>query len=359
MSMPDTAAYTQLQVLRKDDEFVLSRAVPRDAHGAPSNTVLLLQGVQEQVSAEQLAKMQHEFALRDLLSEKYVALPHAMVEVDGKPALVLQDPGLPTLEASINGCMPIAQFLRVSIGVLKALGQVHQQEIIHKNLYPGNILVDQRSGQAFLTGFGLASHVPRERQAATPLASMEGNFAYMSPEQTGRMNRSIDSRSDLYSIGIIFYQLLTGVLPFAAQDPVQWVHAHIAREPLPPARRQATIPQVLSNMVVKLLAKNAQERYQTVAGLLFDLRRCQSEWQSKALIAHFELGQHDAPMRLMIPETLYGRQEQCHQLQNSLARVVASGNSELLLISGYSGSGKSALVNELHKAMVQLSLIHI
>ena len=351
--MPDTAAYTQLQVLRKDDEFVLSRAVPRDAHGAPSNTVLLLQVVQEQVTAEQIAKMQHEFALRNLLSEKYVALPHAMVVIEGKPALVLQDPGLPTLDVNLNVCMPIAQFLRVSIGILKALALVHQQEIIHKNLYPGNILVDQRSGQAFLTGFGLASHLPRERQAATPLASMEGNFAYMSPEQTGRMNRSIDSRSDLYSIGVIFYQLLTGVLPFSAQDPVQWVHAHIAREPLPPARRQATIPQILSNIVVKLLAKNAQERYQTVAGLLFDLRRCQSEWQSKALIAHFNLGQHDAPMRLMIPETLYGRQEQCLQLQNSLARVVASGNPELLLISGYSGCGKSALVNELHKALVQ------
>ena len=351
--MPDRAAYTQLQVLRKDEEFVLSRAVPRDAQGAPSNTVLLLQPIQELVTAEQIAKLQHEFSLRDLLSEKYVALPHAIVEVDGKPALVLQDPGLPTLEVNLNACMPIAQFLRVSIGILKALALVHQQEIIHKNLYPGNILVDQRSGQAFLTGFGLASHLPRERQAATPLATMEGNFAYMSPEQTGRMNRSIDSRSDLYSIGVIFYQLLTGVLPFSAQDPVQWVHAHIAREPLPPARRQATIPQILSNIVIKLLAKNAQERYQTVAGLLFDLRRCQSEWQSKALIAHFNLGQHDAPMRLMIPETLYGRQEQCLQLQNSLARVVASGTPELLLISGYSGSGKSALVNELHKALVQ------
>src|SRR6202042_379687 len=167
----------------------------------------------------------------------------------------------------------------------------------------------------------------------------------------GRMNRSIDTRSDLYSLGVTLYQMLTGVLPFAAADPLEWVHCHIARQPMAPADRCA-IPEPLSAITMRLLAKNAEERYQTAAGLEADLRRCLSEWQSHGRIDPFPLGAHDASDRLLIPEKLYGREREVDALLAAFARVVAQGTPELVLVSGLSGIGKSSVVNELHKVLV-------
>ena len=153
-----------------------------------------------------------------------------------------------------------------------ALSHAHQRGLIHKDVKPENVLVDD-AGRVWLTGFGIASRLPRERQAPAPPEMIAGTLAYMSPEQTGRMNRSMDTRSDLYSLGVTLYQMLTGVLPFAAADPLEWVHCHIARQPVAPADRRA-LPEQLSAIIMKLLAKNAEERYQTAAGLEADLRRC-------------------------------------------------------------------------------------
>jgi serine/threonine protein kinase len=170
----------------------------------------------------------------------------------------------------------------------------------------------------WLTGFGIASRLPRERQAPAPPEIVAGTLAYMSPEQTGRMNRSMDTRSDLYSLGVTLYQMLTGVLPFAAADPLEWVHCHIARQPVAPADRGA-VPEPLSAIIMRLLAKNAEERYQTAAGLEADLRRCLSEWQSHGRIEPFALGTDDFSDRLLIPEKLYGsrRSHRTPQLRGS------------------------------------------
>ena len=173
----------------------------------------------------------------------------------------------------------------------------------------------------------------------------------MSPEQTGRMNRSMDTRSDLYSLGVTLYQMLTGVLPFAAADPLEWVHCHIARQPVAPADRRA-VPEPLSAIIMRLLAKNAEERYQTAAGLEADLRRCLTEWQSHGRIDPFPLGADDSSDRLLIPEKLYGREREVDALLAAFDRVVAQGTAELVLVSGYSGVGKSSVVNELHKVLV-------
>jgi predicted ATPase/GAF domain-containing protein len=173
----------------------------------------------------------------------------------------------------------------------------------------------------------------------------------MSPEQTGRMNRSVDARSDLYSLGVTLYELLTGVLPFAAADPLEWVHCHIARQPVAPADRRA-VPEPISTLIMKLLAKNAEERYQTAAGLEADLRRCLSEWQSRGRIDPFPLGANDASERLLTPEKLYGREREIDALLAAFDRVVAQGAAKVLLVSGYSGVGKSSVVNELHKVLV-------
>src|SRR5262249_41519163 len=174
----------------------------------------------------------------------------------------------------------------------------------------------------------------------------------MAPEHTGRMNRSIDSRSDLYSLGVTLYEMLTGSLPFVASDPMEWVHCHIARQPVPPAVRLGSVPGSVSAIIMKLLAKTAEERYQTAAGVESDLRRCLAEWETQNRIDEFPLGEHDTPERLLIPEKLYGRAYEIDTLLGSFDRVVASGRPELVLVSGYSGIGKSSVVNELHKVLV-------
>ena len=201
-------------------------------------------------------------------------------------------------------------------------------------------------------GFGIASRLPRERQAPAPPEVIAGTLAYMAPEQTGRMNRSIDARSDLYALGVTLYEMLTGELPFAASDPMEWVHCHIARQPAPPDERAAGIPGPLSAIVMKLLAKNAEDRYQTAAGLTVDLRKCLAEWESHRRIEPFPLGASDVPDRLMAPEKLYGREHEIETLLGAFDRVVANGETELVLVSGYAGIGKSSVVNELHKALV-------
>src|SRR5246500_1352996 len=174
----------------------------------------------------------------------------------------------------------------------------------------------------------------------------------MAPEQTGRMNRSIDARSDLYALGVTFYQMLTGSLPFIASDPMEWVHCHIAKKPLPPSARLENIPAPVSEIIMKLLAKSAEERYQTAAGVESDLRHCLAERERKGRIDPFALGEHDAPDRLLPPEKLYGREHEIEILLACFDRMVNSGAPELALVSGYSGIGKSSVVNELHKVLV-------
>jgi len=246
----------------------------------------------------------------------------------------------------------LSAFVSFAIGLSTAIDHLHQRGIIHKDIKPANVLVNPVTGQCWLRGFGIASRLPRERQAAEPPEFIAGTLAYMAPEQTGRMNRSIDSRSDLYALGVTLYEMLTGSLPFTASDPMEWIHCHIARQPVPPAARVKSIPGSVSAIIMKLLAKTAEERYQTAAGAESDLRRCLAEWETQRRIDEFPLGKHDMPDRLLIPEKLYGRAREIDTLLASFDRVVATGAPELVLVSGYSGIGKSSVVNELHKVLV-------
>ncbi|GLS34371.1 hypothetical protein GCM10007937_60860 [Mesorhizobium albiziae] len=243
--------------------------------------------------------------------------------------------------------MGVGRFLGLAIAVAASVGKLHQRDLVHKDIKPANILVNVATDEVRLTGFGIASRLARERQSPRPPETIAGTLSHMAPEQTGRMNRSIDSRSDLYALGVTFYQMLTGALPFTAADPMEWVHCHLAKRPVAPADRRREIPGVISSIVMKLLAKRAEDRYQTAAGLEWDLRGCQAVWQAHGRIDEFPLGENDTPDRLVIPEKLYGRRKEVETLLASFNRVASGGPTELVLVSGYSGVGKSSVVNEL------------
>ncbi len=314
--------------------------------------ILLVAFPGEHPSPGSLQRLEHEYALRSALDADWAALPVELLRTGGQLMLVLADPGGRPLEGLLGQPMPVTEFLHIAVSLAAAVGRLHANGLIHKDLKPGNILVNTASFSVWLTGFGIASRLPREHQAPAPPEIIAGTLAYMAPEQTGRMNRSINAHSDLYALGVIFYEMLTGTLPFTATDPMEWVHCHIARQPMPPHERITSIPAPLSALVLKLLAKTAEDRYQTAAGLMIDLRRCLAEWQATGSIAPFPLGTQDASDRLLIPEKLYGREQQTKTLLAAFDRVLASGTPELVLVSGYSGTGKSSVVNELHKALV-------
>ena len=299
-----------------------------------------------------LNRLEHEYTLRADLDVAWAAQPIELSRHRNRSALVLEDPGGAVLDRLLGRPLGVTEFLRIGISLAWALRQAHARGLIHKDIKPANILVDVASGGVWLTGFGIASRLPRERPNPEPPEEIAGTLAYMAPEQTGRMNRSIDARSDLYSLGVTFYEMLTGRLPFTAADPMEWVHCHIAKQPVPPDQRTVETPGPLSDITMKLLAKTAEERYQTAAGLEADLRRCLAEWECDGRIDPFPLGTRDVSDRLLIPERLYGREREIEMLLACFDHVVAHGTPELVLVSGYSGIGKSSVVHELYKALV-------
>jgi predicted ATPase len=298
-----------------------------------------------------LTRLVREYGLRNELDRAWAVRPLELVREGGRMMLVLEDPGGEPLDRYLGRPMEVRTFLHWAIGLSFALGRLHERGFIHKDIKPGNVLVNSASDQVWLTGFGIAVHLPRERQVPEPPEFIAGTLAYMAPEQTGRMNRSVDSRSDLYSLGVTFYEMLTGQLPFTAADPMEWVHCHIARQPVSPGEMSAHVPAPLSAIVMKLLAKTAEERYQSATGVEADLRKCLAAWESTGRIEPFSLGTQGASDRLMIPERLYGRQREIETLLACVDRVVTHGTVELVLVSGYSGIGKSSVVNELHRVL--------
>jgi predicted ATPase len=336
------AGYTVAHTLRDDLQWILLRAV-RDADGV---SVLVLRAPPGQLEAQ--LRLEHEFALRAELDPAWAACPLALLPgIDGA-ALVLSDSGAQPLACAPGQPLALDAFLTLAIGIAEALAQLHRHDIVHKDLRPEHILVDADGATVRLTGFGGAARLRSLAQA--PEVELSGSLAYMAPEQTGRMNRAIDTRTDLYSLGVLLYQLLCGELPFAATDVMQWIHCHVAREPVGPQARAAGIDPACAEIVLKLMAKTAEQRYQSATGLLADLRHCQAQVQAQGHITPFVLACNDGAARLQIPELLVGRGAQMGVLEEAALHVAAGGAPELVMISGNAGTGKSALL-----AALQLS----
>ncbi|MGC2721443.1 MAG: serine/threonine-protein kinase PknK, partial [Candidatus Acidiferrales bacterium] len=306
----------------------------------------------EHPTIETINRLTHEYELRDYLDGAWAVQPVEFVREPGRTMLVVGYAGGEPLARLIGQPMEIGRFLRLAVDLSAALGRLHACGLIHKDIKPANVLVDSETERVWLTGFGITSRLPRERQSPEPPEFIAGTLAYMAPEQTGRVNRSVDSRSDLYSLGITFYEMLTGRLPFTVSDPMEWVHCHIARQPEALSNLLGSVPTAVSAITMKLLRKTAEDRYQTAAGVESDLRRCLVEWEAQGRIYDFVLGDHDTPDRLLIPERLYGRDREIDALLTAFDRIVTGGRPELVLVAGYSGIGKSAVVNELHKPLV-------
>lgn len=246
----------------------------------------------------------------------------------------------------------IDEFLSIAIKIAEILGDLYQHRIIHKDIKPDNLLIHPQTKQVKLIDFSIASLLPQERQTVTNPNVLEGTIAYLSPEQTGRMNRGIDYRTDFYSLGATFYELLAGQLPFQSDDAMELVYAHIAKQPIPVDQINPAVPPVLAAIVTKLMAKNAEDRYQSARGLKHDLELCQQEWNRAGQISEFEIGQQDYCDRWVMPQKLYGRDREVEMLIAAYDRI-AQGASEIMLVAGIAGMGKTAVIQEVQKPLIK------
>jgi serine/threonine protein kinase len=296
------------RVLWEDGDRVFCRGRRRNADGDWAAVLAVLPAAEHPTPAS-LDRLAHEYGLKDELDGAWAVRPLEIVLDRGRTMLVLEDSDSEPLGRLVGTPLELGRFLRLATGIANALGKAHRRGLVHKDIKPANILVNCTNGEVRLTGFGIASRLLRERPAPEPPETIAGTLAYMAPEQTGRMNRSVDARSDLYALGVTLFQMLTGSLPFTAVDPMEWVHCHIARRPVAPSERMPNLPATVSAIIMKLLAKTAEDRYQTASGVERDLRRCLVDWEAggspRGSISDFPLGQQDTPDRLLIPEKLY------------------------------------------------------
>ena len=311
----------------------------------------------EYPTRQQVAELRHEFQVLERLQKVPSVIRAYAIESygNGNVALALESFGRSVVDqiaAEGRRTLPLARALSLGIAVAETLGQIHELDIIHKSVTPRNILVDNRSNAIRLIDFRISSELSLEREGAASARHIEGALPYISPEQTGRMNRDLDYRSDFYSLGVTLFELLTGQLPFQGDSVLSWVHCHISRAAPSPSAINSAIPGPVSAIVLKLLAKNAEDRYQSSYGLIEDLERCRRELEQTGSIVKATLGQHDISRKFQIPQQLYGRELERTALL-ALYERAAAGDAEFCMVSGHSGIGKSALVNEINRAIVQ------
>ncbi|MGI9542872.1 MAG: sigma 54-interacting transcriptional regulator, partial [Cyclobacteriaceae bacterium] len=329
------------------------RIVYRGVREEDNQEVIIKTLSTEYPSDTDIANLKNEYGIIKNLNHEGIIEAFGFVSDRNRPALVLEDIGGRSLKTFIDDVeIDFSTSLDIAIKLVKAVKELHQKQIIHKDINPKNIIVNSETGQVKLIDFSISSRLPKEDQKLSHPVSLEGTLAYMSPEQTGRMNRSIDYRTDFYSLGVTFYEMLTNHLPFKVQDPMESVHYHIAKIPIPPADLNQDIPVAISNIVMKLLAKTAEERYRSALGIQRDLEVCRNQWEASEHIEDFTPGLQDIKDRFQIPQKLYGRESEIDLLLAGFDRI-SHGSKEMFLVSGYSGIGKSALIHEVQKSIVE------
>ncbi|NES66166.1 MAG: serine/threonine-protein kinase PknK, partial [Okeania sp. SIO2D1] len=332
----------------------------------------------------ELVQFRNQYIITRHLEHPAIVKPLVLERYGNAYALVMPDDGAIALSDYWQHSEHSQKdFLNIAIQLASALHYLNQQRIVHKDIKPSNILIHPETKQVKLIDFSISSLLPTEQQQLINPNVLEGTLAYISPEQTGRMNRGIDYRTDFYSLGVTFFQLLTGKLPFQSNDPMELVHCHIAQTVSFPIENQ--VPEVLQEIVLKLMAKNAEERYQSALGLKHDLERCLQQLETIGKITSFELGQRDKSDRFIIPEKLYGREQEVQILLDAFERVATPADTtlskggkespptplnkkespptplskggekrvEMMLVAGFSGIGKTAVINEIHKPIVR------
>jgi predicted ATPase/class 3 adenylate cyclase/tRNA A-37 threonylcarbamoyl transferase component Bud32 len=341
--MTPLSGYQIGELLRAGRQYHVYRAV-READGA----AVIVKCLAERSKTEQAAaRLEREYALTRALDEPGVVSGLALVETGDGPALVFPDHGGESLHQRLQQrALPLAEALDIALQLAGTLSRLHAQGVIHKDIKPGNIIIGGEPDRVRLIDFGIAIRLGRERASQAAVSQLEGTVAYMAPEQTGRMNRSIDPRSDLYSLGVLLFQMLTGRLPFDSDDPAELVHQHLTRPPPDPHTLDGLTPVPIARLVLRLLAKDPQDRYQSAAGLAHDLG-----WLAEMIAANtpldgFEPGRHDVPEQLCLSERLYGREQALALIEQAIERA-ATGTHGFLRLTGRSGIGKSALVREL------------
>lgn len=345
----EIAGYQILEQLYSGSRTVVYRAISQADHSPVVIKVLQ----RNHPTFSDLLQFRNQYAITRHLTLPGIIRPQSLELHGHSYALVMEDFEGESLRTYANDQpLPIDQVLAIALQLTDILHSLNHHQIIHKDIKPANILIHPETLQIKLIDFSIASLLPKETQDIKNPNCLEGTLAYIAPEQTGRMNRGIDYRSDFYSFGVTLFELLTGQLPFQSMDPLELVHCHIAQLPPSVVSVNSHVPRLLSDVVAKLMAKNAEDRYQTAVGLKHDLQQCWEQWQATRTIQPFQLGQQDISDRFLIPETLYGREQEVQTLLNAFDRV-ATGTTELMLVAGFSGIGKTAVVNEVHKPIVR------
>lgn len=332
-----------LEKLREDSEFALYQG------SVAGKAVLFLAPNSVQPTSSILERLRKEHALSDCLDPAWAVRPLGLATRNGHPGLLLEDPGARPLDDWLGTALPPETFLPLAIELTAALRGVHAGGFVHMDVRPANVIVDA-AGKVRLTGFGLSARLSGAEKFSGPSELAFASLAYMSPERTGSTKQPVDWRTDLYSLGVTFYEMLAGELPFKAAGTIEWIHSHVARAPTPLSERVAGVPLALEALVTKLMAKEAADRYQTAAAVEEDLRHAMAALAKTGRIEPFTLGEADAQGRLKIGETLYGRTAQLDRLLETFESVAISGESRVVLISGAPGIGKSSLVEALKNA---------
>lgn len=346
---PELSGYTLVESLYLGSRTVVYRGVQQ----AEQRAVVIKMLRHDYPSFSELVQFRNQYAIAKNLNLPSIVQPLNLVPYANGYALITEDTGGISLQHYLQTApLTLEQFWPIALQIVDILYQLYQQRIIHKDVKPANILIHPNTHQIQLIDFSIASLLPRETQEIHNPNVLEGTLAYISPEQTGRMNRGVDYRSDFYSLGVTFFELLTGELPFQADEPMEMVHAHLAKHPPSICDRDPDLPIILGEIIHKLMAKNAEDRYQSALGLKHDLQRCQELYPIAGKHAWFQLGERDISDRFLIPEKLYGRETEVHTLLEAFGRV-ANGAAELMLVAGFSGIGKTAVVNEVHKPIVR------